>query len=328
MRHKRYRLFFIWIGLFFPFYPIMAQEAATAPDKNFQKLDQLYQKNKQQACLKKATKMAQKDRRDPTPLLFFALLEFENYKNKGNAPQRLSHLNKSIIHLRKAQSKDPKRRVLDHKKEVLTEMAKSIEKEADFFQDNKKEKTALFYYKHLESLFKIRTQNYQLLLDQQVRSQTLAEEVSKTPFSPQKKVDSLANLRYFMALEAEKYLGKPYQYASCNPEVGFDCSGFTSFIYQKLGVKLPRDSQSQINFGMEIEPEGLLEVGDLIFFQSTQSGRKKGRVSHVALVIRANVDEFAVIHATSRGIVIDSSESSVWQDYWQPRILGVKRILE
>jgi cell wall-associated NlpC family hydrolase len=305
-----------------------AAQNKTLPDKNFTKLDALYQKKKWQTCQKKAVKMAQKNRHNPVPFLFLALLEFEHYQNKATAPQRLPHLNKTLLHLKKAQSKDPKNLILAQKKEILAKIADSIEKEGDFFYQNGKEKTAIFYYKYLASLFKTKAPRYQQILDRQERVATYTEKVSSQAFSPQKKIDSLANVRYFMSLEAEKYVGKPYRYASCNPDVGFDCSGFTSFIYQKINVALPRDSQSQINLGLEIDPDGPLEVGDLLFFQDTQNGRKKGRVSHVALVIRASESEFAVIHATSRGIVIDSSESSVWQDYWQPRILGARRILD
>ena len=36
---------------------------------------------------------------------------------------------------------------------------------------------------------------------------------------------------------AQKQIGSPYKYAGTNPETGFDCSGFTSFVLKKFGEK-------------------------------------------------------------------------------------------
>ena len=44
---------------------------------------------------------------------------------------------------------------------------------------------------------------------------------------------------------AMEYIGTPYRYGTMNPARGFDCSGFTSYVFKKLDITLPRTSRSQ-----------------------------------------------------------------------------------
>ena len=44
---------------------------------------------------------------------------------------------------------------------------------------------------------------------------------------------------------AMEYIGTPYRYGTMNPTRGFDCSGFTSYVFKKLDITLPRTSRSQ-----------------------------------------------------------------------------------
>lgn len=48
-------------------------------------------------------------------------------------------------------------------------------------------------------------------------------------------------------LAALSQLGKPYRYATSDPDVGFDCSGLTAFAWSRAGVELPHQSGSQIS---------------------------------------------------------------------------------
>ncbi|MDQ7860998.1 NlpC/P60 family protein [Peribacillus frigoritolerans] len=45
--------------------------------------------------------------------------------------------------------------------------------------------------------------------------------------------------------EANKYVGWPYVWGGSDPHRGFDCSGFTQWIFAKVGIKLPRTAQEQ-----------------------------------------------------------------------------------
>lgn len=73
---------------------------------------------------------------------------------------------------------------------------------------------------------------------------------------------------------------------------GFDCSGFTSYVFNKLGVTLPRTSEEQFQSGKKISLEDA-QPGDLLFYDSLG----KGHVSHVAIymgdgmIVHANGDD-------------------------------------
>lgn len=65
---------------------------------------------------------------------------------------------------------------------------------------------------------------------------------------------------------AKSQLGKPYRYASAGPNA-YDCSGLTSAAWAKVGVSLPRTSQTQIGVGRSVS-KSELQPGDLVFYYS------------------------------------------------------------
>jgi cell wall-associated NlpC family hydrolase len=73
---------------------------------------------------------------------------------------------------------------------------------------------------------------------------------------------------------ADNYGGTPYVRGGTTPK-GFDCSGYTSYVFAQLGVDLPRTSQSQKAWADPVSFEDR-QVGDLIFWQG-------GSVNHVAI---------------------------------------------
>ena len=119
--------------------------------------------------------------------------------------------------------------------------------------------------------------------------------------------------------DAEKYLGAPYKYAG-NTSSGFDCSGFTTKVFDENNKKLPRRSEDQSNTGKEITIREA-KPGDLIFF-ATSGG---SRVSHVGIVHDIGNDgEVKFIHAsTSKGVII----SSLNEKYWNKAYLFARRVL-
>lgn len=119
--------------------------------------------------------------------------------------------------------------------------------------------------------------------------------------------------------DAEKYLGAPYQYAG-NTSAGFDCSGFTTKVFDENNTKLPRRSEDQSTAGEQI-PIKEAKPGDLVFF-ATAGG---SRVSHVGIVHDIGNDgEVKFIHAsTSKGVII----SSLNEKYWNKAYLFARRVL-
>ncbi|RMH58689.1 MAG: hypothetical protein D6679_04165 [Candidatus Hydrogenedentota bacterium] len=113
---------------------------------------------------------------------------------------------------------------------------------------------------------------------------------------------------------ARNFLGAPYRWGGAGPEA-FDCSGFTSLVYKKAGVMLPRKAQDQFTVGRSVAREDL-EPGDLVFFETYAPGP-----SHVGIY----VGEGRFIHASSgAGRVI---ETSLTRPYYARRYLGARRVL-
>jgi cell wall-associated NlpC family hydrolase len=118
---------------------------------------------------------------------------------------------------------------------------------------------------------------------------------------------------YAVTSTALSLRGSPYRNGGTDPN-GFDCSGFTQYVFAQHGIWLPREVRDQYRLGAAVTPDQLA-AGDLVFFATTDPG-----VSHVAIAIGG--DEF--VHApSSTGVVrVERLGSS----YWSPRFLGARRV--
>lgn len=92
---------------------------------------------------------------------------------------------------------------------------------------------------------------------------------------------------------AEQFLGVPYVYGGNTPS-GFDCSGFTSYVYANTYQSIPRVAQSQYDAIASVSRDELLP-GDLVFFGSSSAS-----ISHVGIY----VGEDTFIHAPHTGDVV------------------------
>lgn len=114
---------------------------------------------------------------------------------------------------------------------------------------------------------------------------------------------------------AEKLRGIPYQLGGDSPKTGFDCSGYTQYVYGLYRIALPRTVAEQFQAGKPAA--GAIRPGDLLFFRMNGP---KSPVSHVALAISG--DEF--IHAPGADGVVRTERLST---YWRSRLTTVRRIL-
>ena len=112
---------------------------------------------------------------------------------------------------------------------------------------------------------------------------------------------------------ALELLGVPYQNGGTTAD-GFDCSGFTQYVFARHGLLLPREVRDQFNAGAPVDRDAI-EAGDLLFFQTTAKGP-----SHVGIAVGG--DEF--VHApSSTGVV---RVEHIGANYWATRYVGARRV--
>lgn len=118
-----------------------------------------------------------------------------------------------------------------------------------------------------------------------------------------------------------QYLNSPYRYAGKGPN-GFDCSGFTSFVFRKFGFNLNSSSAGQAKQFPKVHKKDL-QPGDLVFFEGR---RHNGKVGHVGIVkdIKRN-GEFTFLHASNgNGVIVSSST----EEYYASRYLNGGRVIK
>ena len=84
------------------------------------------------------------------------------------------------------------------------------------------------------------------------------------PFRPSH-ASLVAKERLRVVRFARRYLGVRYVYGGTSPRSGFDCSGFTRFVYAHFGIALPHYSGGQFDVGRRVA-RTRLRPGDLVFF--------------------------------------------------------------
>lgn len=126
---------------------------------------------------------------------------------------------------------------------------------------------------------------------------------------------------------AKKFLGVPYVYGGASPS-GFDCSGFTMYVYEHFEISMPHGAQSQSKRGKNISANkdskssllNNLKPGDLVFFLDYET---MDEIGHCGIYI----GEGNFIHASSGSGYCVKINSLLPGEYYNTRYCAARRIV-
>jgi cell wall-associated NlpC family hydrolase len=123
--------------------------------------------------------------------------------------------------------------------------------------------------------------------------------------------DEAYGLGAVVVRNALRYVGVPYVWGGASP-YGFDCSGFTWYVYKLAGISIPRTADVQFAVGRPIAGDPI--PGDLVFFQTYDYG-----ASHVGIYLGNG----QFVNSIGDDVHIASFNSY----YFRSRYLGARRFL-
>ena len=135
-----------------------------------------------------------------------------------------------------------------------------------------------------------------------------AEDSSESKFLSAYTARDALSVKSLVRSVSMQYTGVPYVSGGTTPR-GFDCSGFTQYVFAKLGIELNRPVASQLENGVIIAKEDL-QCGDLVFFQNTTGW------GHFASHVGIYIGNGQMIHAGNNGVAVVNFEDAYYTNHF------------
>lgn len=101
-------------------------------------------------------------------------------------------------------------------------------------------------------------------------------------------------------------IGVNYKWSGTTTD-GFDCSGFTKYVFHRYGIELPHSSSGQAKYGDKVAKDDL-RAGDLVFFETGGNG-----ISHVGIYLW---DGKFIHSATDTGVTVDRLSEAYYTNHY------------
>ena len=263
--------------------------SAVAQVPAFDKLEQLYDQGRYQLVYRKSLRLLNKPEYDYSllPEYYQSLSSLQLMRNEGWRSKHADHIDFafSFIEGLGKTAKGSKLKV-NHSQELLALQADLNDWLSELSQE-KENKDLRIYSPKLALLSK----SLQLI---SVDSPTEAW----SPSDIQGKEVAISMIQY-----AQTFVGTPYVWGG-QSALGFDCSGFTSFVFLNQGKKIPRVSRDQYASSLKLDPAEAC-IGDLVFFG------QQGVVSHVGILVNELGKPKRMIHSSSsKGVMFQDIDNS------------------
>jgi cell wall-associated NlpC family hydrolase len=276
--------------------------SAVAQVPAFDKLEQLYDQGRYQLVYRKSVRLLNKPEYDYSllPAYYQAIAALQLLRNEGWRSRHAETIDLSFDFLN-ALGKTEKGTKLkvNHGQELVSLQADLNDWIGELSQDKENKLVRIFSTSIRELNAMLRTE-----------ATEPASAEWEAPVGLLGKEQAVAMIAY-----AQDFIGTPYVWAGEAPG-GFDCSGFTSYVFAQQGKKIPRVSLDQYASSVKVDAKDAC-IGDLVFFG------QEGVVSHVGILVNELGKPKRMIHSSSsKGVMFQDIDNS---KYYSTRVIGYGR---
>lgn len=296
------RLFRINSALKFLVLFLSTSMSAAAQVPAFDKLEQLYDQGRYQLVYRKSVRLLNKPEYDYSllPEYYQAIAALQLLRNEGWRSRHSETIDLSFDFLN-ALGKTEKGTKLkvNHGQELLSLQSDLNDWIGEMSQD-KENKLVRTYSPRIRAL------------NAMLRTEATEPAIAawEAPVGLLGKEQAVAMITY-----AQAFIGTPYVWGGGAPG-GFDCSGFTSYVFAQQGKKIPRVSRDQYASSVKVDAKDAC-IGDLVFFG------QEGVVSHVGILVNELGKPKRMIHSSSsKGVMFQDIDNS---KYYSARVIGYGR---
>ncbi|MEZ4937040.1 MAG: C40 family peptidase [Crocinitomicaceae bacterium] len=281
----------------------------TAQEKNLDMLEMYYDQEHYKIVLRKANKLLDNPDYDYTvvPSFYKSMVLLQLSQNKQYRKRNKTAINEAIQLWEYFRKLDNGNRVFDaHIHEII-----ELKQDLTMWNEDLKQSGEVALSNQISELLLTHFDNVDNIVVQE-------KEIAEVPSNKDFKEGSLDKKRLDLIKFSKSLIGIKYKYGGTDKK-GFDCSGFTSYVYKNFNIELPRRAADQHASAKKVKLKDA-KVGDLVFFSSG------GGVNHVGIIVSNENGKPIMIHAsTSQGIV---ETDILGNSYWKPRLKFVGSYLE